>query len=660
MGRDERMERVLEYLDVSTLSYDEWLKVGFALHDAGYSWADWDEWSRRDTRYHEGECREKWETIKGNPTPITSATIIEMAKARGWRDERDKTLGWNDTITSKTHRRAKSSSEEIIEYLTLLFEPNEYVGYVTRSTKTESGKYTPCGSGSFDRKASVLIEALKKHPEDVGAVLGDYNRDGGAWIRINPLDGRGVKNENVTAFRYALVESDTTSLTEQEATIRRLNLPVKVLVDSGNKSLHAIVSITAKNMEEYRERVDFLYKYLSEHGMDVDTQNRNPSRLSRLPGFMRGEGRQRIIATNLGAKSWDEWLEWTKGEKAVRKWLTYRGFLDKPMIVKWLIKGWIPERGMVMLFAPAGTGKTFVALDMALSITCGVSWHNRKTQQGEVLYLAGEGHAGIRGRIAAWCNYHNKKSSDIDDRFALSEYALDLDKEESLIGAKKEIEALPFKPRVIFVDTLNRFMSGDENDAQCAREFLNRVSMLTSDYGATVVIVHHTGVNLDAQRRARGSSAFSGAMDTMILATKTEDKTIILHQTKQKDIEAEDDVIMRLTDCSTLWCDEEGKEIMSGVVVEVSQAELEVKKQLEEDSLKLKLQFLWKKYGSKVDPNGKAVVLQRDIRKARGRDYIRQFEDEFGDIVRKEKLVGDTNNSKAYYLPEGEEDEQDR
>ena len=76
-------------------------------------------------------------------------------------------------------------------------------------------KYCP-GNGCFNRTATELIEALDKNPDDIRAVIGDWIEEAGAWIQFNPLDGIGVKATNVTAFRYALIESDTLPLEEQE------------------------------------------------------------------------------------------------------------------------------------------------------------------------------------------------------------------------------------------------------------------------------------------------------------------------------------------------------------------------------------------------------------------------------------------------------------
>ena len=71
-----------------------------------------------------------------------------------------------------------------------------------------------------------MIQSLSKCKGDIGSVLGDYDPEVGAWIRFNPLDGKGCRDENVTDFRYALVESDSMDLEQQNAIIRELELPV--------------------------------------------------------------------------------------------------------------------------------------------------------------------------------------------------------------------------------------------------------------------------------------------------------------------------------------------------------------------------------------------------------------------------------------------------
>lgn len=125
-------------------------------------------------------------------------------------------------------------ADELIRYLEALFEAGENVGYVVKSWQKDE-KWLPADKGAYDRTAGELIEALSACGGDIGKVLGDYNSEAGAWIRFNPLDGKGVRNENVTEYRYALVESDSMEIGKQHALIRELELPVACLVHSGRK-----------------------------------------------------------------------------------------------------------------------------------------------------------------------------------------------------------------------------------------------------------------------------------------------------------------------------------------------------------------------------------------------------------------------------------------
>lgn len=248
------LTEALRYIDPAALDYQDWVNVGMALKHEGYSVTVWDSWSRNDARYHAGECQKKWESFNGSSTPVTGATIVRMAKEGGMAFEcgEDRAFDWEDEISYEHGAdhividqqwiegreigvpKEWSPCKEMIRYLEALFDQSENVGYVMQSWEKD-GKYIPANKGSYDRTAGQLIELLSHCDGDTGSVLGDYNPKAGAWIRFNPLDGKGVKNENVTEFRYALVESDSLDLERQNAMIREMELPVAALVYSGGK-----------------------------------------------------------------------------------------------------------------------------------------------------------------------------------------------------------------------------------------------------------------------------------------------------------------------------------------------------------------------------------------------------------------------------------------
>lgn len=321
-----------------------------------------------------------------------------MAKDRGWKPFMDESgiIGWDDAIeydgdsfTGFTAPDAWNPVKDLKTYLELLFEPEEHIGYVTNDVwQDQEGRWVP-SKGVFYKTAGELLKSLDKYPDDLGATIGDWKQDVGAWIRFNPLDGKGVKNENVTRFTYALVESDTLPIAEQDVLFRKLELPIAVLVHSGGKSLHAIVRVDASDYDEYRKRVEFLYDFLEKNGVSIDKQNRNPSRLSRLPGVTRNGNRQYIVDTNIGRKSWTDWMDFVEGvNDEMPDMETLAEYKDNPPILpEELIQG-ILRRGHKMLISGSSkAGKSFLLMELCIAIAEGTKWLGFSCRKGRVLYV---------------------------------------------------------------------------------------------------------------------------------------------------------------------------------------------------------------------------------------------------------------------------------
>lgn len=177
------------------------------------------------------------------------------------------------------------------------FEQGEIIRVVLQVAQ---GK--PKGFGEFMTREQV-VAAL-----DADALRG--NKDAGIYMGQNPVrpgldDQTAAKDEGVAAFRHALVEFDSASLAQQFAIVLATRLPVSAVVYSGGKSLHAWVRVDAADRETYKQRVAAIHALPLLAGMDK--ANKNPSRLTRLPGARRGDMVQRVVAVGVGAASWDEW-----------------------------------------------------------------------------------------------------------------------------------------------------------------------------------------------------------------------------------------------------------------------------------------------------------------------------------------------------------------
>ena len=534
---DYNLTEILEYIDPSTCSYQEWINVGMALKHEGYTVSDWDMWSMKDVnRYHSGECAKKWATFQGSSAPVTAGTIIQMAKENGYHYENvSAELDWDSEIGSKDElvvvdrnwlERSEihipeqwNPTEQIITYLETLFEPDENVGYVTESWEHD-GKFLP-SKGCYDRTAGQLIKELYQCKGDIGSVLGDYNSEVGAWIRFNPLDGKGVKNENVTEFRYALVESDTMDISAQKAIITELELPVAALVYSGKKSLHAIVKIDASTYEEYKKRVDYLYNVCNKNGLKLDIQNRNPSRLSRMPGVMRNDKKQYLLDTNIGKENWNEWREWIESvnddlpdpESMADVWD------NLPELAPPLIDGVLRQGHKMLIAGPSKAGKSYALIELCCAIAEGKKWLEWNCTQGKVMYVNLElDRASCLHRFkdvytALGIAPDNLSNIDI---WNLRGRSVPMDK-----LAPKLIRRASKKNYIaIIIDPIYKVITGDENSADQMAHFCNQFDKVCTELGCAVIYCHHHSKGAQGGKRsmdrASGSGVFARDPDALI------------------------------------------------------------------------------------------------------------------------------------------------
>lgn len=532
------LEEILEYIDPGSLSYQEWVNVGMGLKTEGYSCNVWDDWSRQDGgRYHDGECAKKWESFRGGwDAEVTGGTIVQMAKDRGWTPAKGEALSWDSVIGGsddlKIVDQAWLESEDLrepgdkwdpvkdlITYLETLFDSDDNVGFVTETWEKE-GNFFPT-KGTWARTAGQLISELATCKGDLGRVIGDYKPEAGAWIRFNPLDGKGVKNENVTGYRYALVESDTLAVGKQLALIKELELPVAALVYSGGKSVHAIVKIEADTYDEYRKRVNYLYDVCKKNGLAIDQQNRNPSRLSRMPGVIRNGHKQFLIDTNIGKESWQEWREWIEAVNDDLPDLeTVASVWDNiPELAPPLIDG-ILRQGHKMLFVGASkAGKSFLEIELCIAIAEGRSWLGRMCTQGRVLYINLElDRASCLHRfkdVYQALGVPPKHLQNIDV-WNLRGRSVPMDK----LVPKLIRRAAKQNYIAIILDPIYKVITGDENSADQMAHFCNQFDRICTELNCSVIYCHHHSKGVQVGKRsmdrASGSGVFARDPDALL------------------------------------------------------------------------------------------------------------------------------------------------
>lgn len=183
---------------------------------------------------------------------------------------------------------------------------------------------------------------------------------------------------------------------------------------------------------------------------------------------------------------------------------------------RWLVRGVIPERGLVLVYGQSGTGKSFFTLDLAAAVARGMRWHERRIKQGGVIIIAGEGH--IRLRIAAYLTHHNI-TPDALERMRVVNTNLDLRNPRAdlgpLVANLRTAAADMGGVALVVLDTLNAMMgAGDENESADMGAMISAARAIMAALECATVYIHHSGK--DETRGARGHSSLRAAVDTEI------------------------------------------------------------------------------------------------------------------------------------------------
>ena len=542
MEHENDIKEALDFISPAALTYEEWLMVGMGLKEAGLPVAVWEQWSARDGgRYHKGECIKKWESFHGSSKPVTQSSIFQLAYEHGWSGPAGYALDWGDELTVGPQQPALvdprwveeqelhlpdtwEPAQQLKRYLQALFEPDEYVAYVTESFMAADRRRP--AKGCWDRTAGQLIEELDACGGDVGKVMGDCDPEIGAWICFNPVDGTGRKDANVTSYRYALVECDNMEPGKQLAAIHQMELPCAALVYSGGKSVHAIVRVNAPDYAEYRKRVDHLYAICQKNGLTLDQQNRNPSRLSRMPGILRAGQKQALLETNVGKSCWEDWCDWVEActddlpdtECLADDWD------DLPPLADALISGVLRQGHKMLLAGPSKAGKSFALIELCIAIAEGKTWLGRfSCAQGRVLYINLELdrpsclHRFKDVYTAMGLAPDNLRNIDI---WNLRGASVPMDK----LAPKLIRRAGKKGYTAVILDPIYKVITGDENSADQMAKFCNQFDVVCRALDCAVIYCHHHSKGAQGGKRsmdrASGSGVFARDSDAMLDMTE--------------------------------------------------------------------------------------------------------------------------------------------
>lgn len=352
-------------------------------------------------------------------------------------------------------------------------------------------------------------------------------------------------NNNVSKRMYITIEFDSLPQLKQLAIINHLAkiAPLVLVMESGGKSLHSWFDCRGKSDNELKPFMDYAVS------LGADSALWQPCQFVRMPGAIRHQpekpechgNTQRVITFRPTSAASEEWnLSKLPDNFGDAKNLRLQHISDIGFSTESrdFIEGLLMRESVSLIVASPGSGKSFLALELASCVATGNSWRDREVEQGAVVYVCLEGVLGFKHRIHGCL-----KNDQLEDTspFYLVDHPLNMLREEDGIGLAKEINetiaSIDEEVSMVIIDTLSRSISGaNENAVEDMTQMLKVVELLKSQTKAHIMMVHHCGK--DETRGARGHSSLLGAVDTEItLDCDKQNNIITARVTKQKDLE---------------------------------------------------------------------------------------------------------------------------
>lgn len=544
-----KAEDALLSIPCSECGYDEWRNLAMSFRDAGGTLAAWDAWCRSDPgRYDEKAAINVYANpevgaVRGGGRPVTALTLWKKAREHGWR--------WHDgqTPSPKAHRAScrdenpppsdrvpvpmerLSPAEQAAAQIEAMFNPDESVCVVTKAMPDPHGKLRPAEAGRV-YNAGELAARLRE-TTDIEVALGrPYDHQAGAWIRVNPVVGKGSSDKDVAAWRHALIESDELPVDEQRMLMLELGLPAATIVESGGKSLHALVKVDAEGPRHYATCVARLHQLCNAAGLKVDPANRNPSRLTRLAGAQRGQAEQTLLHVNAGSKDFEAWASGlesevpektpaVEGEAGDLPPIACLDLSTPPALKPPLVEGVLRRGHKLLISGPSKAGKSYLLIQLAEAIALGDTWLGFQCAKGRVLYLNFEiDQESFKKRILDVSNRKGYSASAIESGihvWNLRGYGGPL---AELVPAIVEAAKAAGGFDAIILDPIYKVLAGDENSSRDVGLFCNALDRIASQLEAAVVYCHHHSKGIQgsktAQDRASGSGVFARDADALL------------------------------------------------------------------------------------------------------------------------------------------------
>jgi len=317
------------------------------------------------------------------------------------------------------------------------------------------------------------------------------------------IGSKSDSDKHVTSHRHVLVEFDNNDQQCQWLAILQSGAPCAAVLTSGGQSIHAWVKVNAKTAEEYAERRDAVYSYFVPLG--ADPKNKNPSRYSRLPGMKRGAKVQQLLAVNIGAASFEQWMI-DRAAAGIGTHFSIDSILDfnpKEDTDSLIGDRYLCRGSSCLTIGQTHIGKSSFGLQMAVVFALnGPFFGIQPIRSLKSVYVQAENDLGDMSEMLVGILKGLKlwKTDPKETKLLMETLRVNLIiiRDQSNTGKDFAVSASKLiakhKPDLFWVDPILSFYGGDVNDQKyCStflRSWLNPISEAT---GIIWMPLHHTG-----------------------------------------------------------------------------------------------------------------------------------------------------------------------
>lgn len=499
----------LNSLDPSC-SYDEWIRILMAAKAAALPFEDCNEWSKKGSNYKsEKDCRITWNSfdISGGIGP---GTLFYLAREKGWQNPSKTGAHVKNSSTKKNKKKVKKLCP--LKVWERCEPATDSHGYIQRK------QGLPVGLRYYPKTESLLTICGK----DIRGYLATpcWNDNELETIQfISPIEGE--RKLNLTGFKFDAgyftvgVISDKIYIVESlgNAWAIQKSISIAAVVCFGSGRMLKVASILR---EKYPTACLIIVADRKKEKEATEIAKAVCGLWIELPQDKPENYDVNDYAKEHGYEALANLLDDIKIPELHYKLLTVDDLYNAPPMC-WIVKGLIPKTGLAALYGPSSSGKSFLLLDMALTIATGEAfWFGRRIYAVPITYVCLEGELGFGKRVKAWFTYTNKALPK-SIRFITQPFNLLTDDVNELFQA---IAFAGHTGGMIILDTLNRAAPGaDENSPVDMGKIISSASKLQRLTGGVALLAHHTGK--DETKKMRGHTSLPAALDGAIEVMKT-------------------------------------------------------------------------------------------------------------------------------------------